>query len=419
MLVTEGDRVKKGQGLFADKRDTRIVITAPASGRVAAIHRGERRALLSVVIDVEDGGDDSVTFPTYPPEKLTTLDRETIESALLESGLWTAFRTRPFSRVPLPGTMPAAIFVTAMDSNPLAGNPQIAIVDELNIFLHGLTVLTRLTEGKVHVCHAEGKPVPVNQNPRIEYTAFDGPHPAGLVGTHIHFLEPVSAHKTVWHLGPQDVIAIGKLFVKGMLHTSRVVALAGPSVVSPRLVRTTVGANLDDLTQDELVRGAHRIISGSILSGRAAKGPEAFLGRYHTQISVLPEWTDREMIGWILPSLSKFSTTRTTLGHFLGDRIFGNKGFASWRKKLIFNTNINGGQRCIMPIGGYEMVMPLDILATMLLRDLLARDTDNAQDLGALELDEEDVALCTYVCPGKYEYGPMLRDVLTSIEKEG
>jgi Na+-transporting NADH:ubiquinone oxidoreductase subunit A len=203
------------------------------------------------------------------------------------------------------------------------------------------------------------------------------------------------------------VIAIGKLFVEGELWTERVIALAGPQVKKPRLIRTRLGASLETLTAGELAEGENRIISGSVLSGTIAAGPRAWLGRFHLQVTVLKEGREKELFGWVMPGADKYSITRTTIGHFLKHKLFN------------FSTDTNGGERSMVPIGNYERVMPLDILPTMLLRDLLAGDTDSAQALGCLELDEEDLALCTYVCPGKYEYGPVLREVLTRIEQEG
>ena len=405
MAVKEGDRVAKGQLLFEDKKIPGVRFTAPASGIVSAIHRGERRVLQSVVIDIE--GDDAVTFNAYAPDELATLPRETVTEQLIESGLWTAMRTRPFSKTPAPGTEPAAIFVTAMDTNPLAADPQPIILAERDAFNAGLTVLTRLTDGRVHVCQGSGGKLGGHPQGQVTFNQFAGPHPAGLVGTHIHFLEPVSLNKQVWHLNYQDVIAYGKLFLDGVLWTEHIIALGGPQVKQPRLLRTRLGADLDALLVGELHDGENRVISGSVLNGTQAVGPHAFLGRFHLQVSVLKEGRDKELLGWVAPGRDKFSITRTTLGHFL--------------KKKLFNlsTDTHGGERAMVPIGSYERVMPLDILPTVLLRDLLAGDTDSAQALGCLELDEEDLALCTYVCPGKYEYGPVLRHVLTQIEQEG
>ncbi len=405
MLVQEGDKVLKGQPLFEDKRNPGVFFTAPASGTVAAINRGERRVLQSLVIEVQ--GDEQVVFERFAPESLAKLERETVQAQLLASGLWTAFRTRPFSKTPQPASVPAAIFVTAVDTNPLAVDPQPIIRAHREMFDAGLMLLSRLTDGKVHVCQAGGGKLGGHPAGQVTFNEFAGPHPAGLVGTHIHFLEPVSLQKTVWHLNYQDVIAIGKLFVEGELWTERVIALAGPQVKKPRLIRTRLGASLEALTAGELEEGDNRVISGSVLSGTIAAGPRAWLGRFHLQVTVLKEGREKELFGWVMPGADKYSITRTTVGHFLKHKLFN------------FSTDTNGGERSMVPIGNYERVMPLDILPTMLLRDLLAGDTDSAQALGCLELDEEDLALCTYVCPGKYEYGPVLREVLTRIEQEG
>ncbi|MGL5387277.1 MAG: Na(+)-translocating NADH-quinone reductase subunit A [Serratia sp. (in: enterobacteria)] len=407
MLVQVGDRVKKGQALFEDKKIPGVFFTAPASGQIAAINRGERRMLQSVVIDIDNDGEEQVELAYYQQADLPMLERQQVESDLIASGLWTALRTRPFSKTPHPGTSPRAIFVSAIDTQPLAADPLVIINEQLAAFNAGLTVLARLTEGKVHVCHAAGTRLDTAAGSQIDYNEFAGPHPAGLVGTHIHFLEPVSLKKTVWHIGYQDVIAIGTLFTTGKLDTRRVVALAGPQVEQPVLLRTRLGASLDELTAGRLKAGENRVISGSVLSGFHASGPSAWLGRFHHQVSVLLEGREKELLGWITPAPDKFSITRTTLGHFLKHKLFA------------FSTTTNGGERSMVPIGNYERVMPLDILPTHLLRDLLAGDTDSAQALGCLELDEEDLALCTFVCPGKYEYGPVLREVLTKIEQEG
>lgn len=405
MLVQEGDWVKKGQVLFEDKKNPGVMYTAPASGKVSAINRGERRVLQSVVIDVE--GDEQVPFEPFEEASLNHLSNEQVQNYLLASGLWTALRTRPFSKTPVPGSSPRAIFVSAMDTQPLAADPQVIIAAEPEAFKHGLTVLSRLTEGKVHVCHAPGPVITSHPSAQVTYNEFSGPHPAGLVGTHIHFLEPVSARKTVWHVGYQDVIAIGKLFTRGELCTDRIVAVAGPQVNQPILLRTRLGASLSELTAGRLKEGDNRIISGSVLSGTACSVTHGYLGRFHQQVSVIREGREKELFGWMMPGRDKYSITRTTLGHFFKHKLFA------------FSTNMQGGERAMVPIGNYERVMPLDILATHLLRDLLSGDTDSAQALGCLELDEEDLALCTFVCPGKYEYGPVLRDILTKIEQEG
>ncbi|NKF49672.1 Na(+)-translocating NADH-quinone reductase subunit A [Shewanella sp. WXL01] len=402
MKIKVGDKVQKGQVIFEDKKNPGVKYTALASGTIKEINRGAKRVLQSVVIDIE--GDESVTFAKYDADKLTSLDAQAVRDNLIESGLWTTLRTRPFSKVPAVDSEPAALFVTAIDTQPLAGDPQVVIAANKDDFANGLTVLSRLAEGKVFLCKAPGADIPA-ANAQVK--EFAGKHPAGLVGTHIHHVLPASANRTVWHLGYQDVIAIGHLFTTGELTTDRVVALAGPEATKPRLVKTHVGASLTELTQDEHNCSSVRVISGSVLNGRHAHGPHAYLGRYHNQVSLLEEGTEKELFGWAMPGADKYSITRAFLGHLSSSRLFK------------MTTSTGGSDRAMVPIGNYERVMPLDILPTMLLRDLVSGDYDGAAQLGALELDEEDLALCTFVCPGKYDYGSYLRDCLDTIEREG
>jgi len=405
MHVRVDDQVKKGQVLFVDKKNPGVKYTAPASGVVKEINRGAKRVLQSVVIEVN--GSEQETFASFSAGELASLDRAKVQEVLVESGQWPALRTRPFSKVPALDTTPSSIFVTAIDTNPLAADPAIVIAEQAEAFEAGLAVVSRLTDGKVFVCKAPGATVPSSSVAQVEVHEFGGKHPAGLVGTHIHHLDAVSAEKQVWHLGYQDVIAFGKLFLTGEIFTDRVVSLAGPTVKNPRLIKTQLGASTDDIVAGELEDGENRVISGSVLSGTTANGPHAFLGRYHTQITALLEGREKEFFGWIAPGAKKFSVTRTFLSHLAPSRLFK------------MTTSTGGSSRSMVPIGNYERIMPLDILPTLLLRDLIAGDLDGAISLGALELDEEDLALCTFVCPGKYEYGPILRERLTTIEKEG
>lgn len=402
MLVEVGDRVKKGQALFEDKKNPGVFFTASVAGTVKEINRGAKRVLQSVVIEAD--GDDSVTFDSFTAAELASLTAEQVKKNLTGSGLWTALRTRPFSTSPAVDSTPRAIFVTAMDTNPLAADPTVVIAQRSADFSNGLTVLSRLSD-KVYLCKKAGSNVP--SVPAVQVEEFDGPHPAGLAGTHIHFLDPVSIKKVVWHINYQDVIAIGALFTSGQLNAERVISLAGPVVKNPRLVKTVLGASIAELTAGELQDGQNRIISGSVLSGAAAGGVHGYLGRFHNQVSVLAEGYDKEFLGWAMPGADKFSVTRAYLAHLNPKRLFN------------MTTTTNGSSRAMVPIGNYERVMPLDILPTLLLRDLLVGDTDGAVSLGCLELDEEDLALSTFVCPGKYDYGIALRDCLTTIQKEG
>ena len=405
MAVAEGDRVKLGQLLFNDKKNEGVRYTAPASGTVAVINRGARRVLQSVVIEVD--GDEAEDFGVHSAAEARALAADVVRQKLVDSGLWTALRTRPFSKVPAIDSEPAAIFVTAIDTQPLAADPAPIIAAQAEAFALGQDILASLTGGKVYVCAAAGKAVATGTAGSIELAEFAGPHPAGLPGTHIHFLEGVNVNKVVWTVGYQDVIGIGRLFLDGRLYSERVVSLAGPQVEKPRLLRTRLGADLQALCAGQLRDGDNRIISGSVLGGRNVHAPTAYLGRYHNQVSVLLEGRQREFMGWLSPGVNKHSNLGIYVSSFFG------------RKPLAMTTNTNGSERAMVPVGSYETVVPLDVLPTQLLRSLIVGDTDVAQALGCLELEEEDLALCSYVCPGKYEYGPILRDNLTRIEKEG
>jgi len=404
-VVSIGDRVKLGQLLFTDKKMPLIRYTAPGSGTVTAINRGEKRAFLSIVIELD--GKEEIAFKSFPDDQIKMLKRDTVVAQLLESGLWTAMRARPFGKVADPETKPHSIFITAIDTNPLAPPVELIISEKSDLFKAGLEIISKLTDGKLYVCKAPGTAIPVPDIRNLAVEEFQGPHPAGNVGTHIHFLDPVSRSKTVWHIGAQDVIAVGHLFKTGKLMTDRVVALAGPLLRKPRLIRTRPGASLQDLTVDELKDGERRIISGSVFSGYTADGPLAFLGRYHQQVTVIPEERERKLFGWLSPGANLYSVKNVVLSKLQP------------RKTFDFSTNMHGGVRSIVPVGSYEKVMPLDILPTYLLRALAADDIDEAEKLGCLELDEEDLALCTFVCPSKIEHGQNLRRVLTLIEKEG
>ncbi|VAX05203.1 Na(+)-translocating NADH-quinone reductase subunit A [hydrothermal vent metagenome] len=406
MAVEAGEKVSRGQLLFTDKSRLGVRFTAPAGGVVTAINRGERRVLLSVVIKVDDA-EEETQFTAYSQAELSELTGEQVRENLLQSGLWIYLRTRPFSKIPAADSTPHAIFITAMDSNPLAADPQVVLREREQDFINGLEVLAKLGSGKLYLCKASGAAIPESPNPRVVTHEFAGPHPTGLVGTHIHFLEPVSENRCVWHLNYQDVVAIGRLFVTGSLPVERVISLAGPQVERPRLVQTRLGANLNELAADELQAGDNRIVSGSVLCGRQVQDFLGYLGPYHLQVSVLGEDYQQELLGWLRLGKEKFSALNLFSSSF------------SPARKFAFSTSTGGETRPMVPVGSYEAVMPLDILPTQLLRALIIGDREMAQQLGCLELDEEDLALCTFVCPGKYDYGPLLRETLNQIEKEG
>lgn len=408
MLVGEGDDVTRGTPLFCDKDSPEVMFTAPATGRVRAINRGARRVLQSVVIDVSDPDDTGMDFGKVPVGDISGLDRDAVASKLQSSGLWPGLRTRPYSKVPASDAQPAAIYVSALDTEPLAPDAAAVIAERAEEFEAGLAAISRLTEGTTYLVHAPGQG-PKSIPESVESHEFSGPHPAGLSGTHMHFLEPPSSAKTVWTLGYQDVIAVGALFLTGHINPWRVIAVSGPRAKNPRLVRTFTGASVKELTENEIDGDDPcRVIAGSVLTGSKADGPFAYLGRYARQITLITEDHEQMPLGWITPQPSKFAV-QPVLASALSKagRLFP------------LTSNLNGGRRAMVPIGTFEELVPQDFLPTQLLRALLVMDTDTAQELGALELDEEDLALCTFACPAKYEYGSALRDSLTKIEKEG
>ncbi len=406
MLVAVGDRVELGQAIFTDKKTEGVTYTAPASGRVVEVNRGQKRKFESIVIEVE--GDDRIEFEGVRDVDPMSLGRQGITEKLTECGLWPSLRTRPYGKVAAPGTVPHSIFVQAIDTNPLAADPSVVMAGRKDQFSVGLTALTQLTDSRVFLCKGQQTEIPGGGLDGVSVETFSGPHPAGLVGTHIHYLDPVGPGKTVWYINYQDVCAIGSFLTNGVLDVSRVISLGGPVVKQPRLLETRLGASVTELIEGEIVDDVKiRPISGSVLCGRTATPPHDFLGRYHSQISVLQEGDEREFLGWQKPGFDKYSTTK----------VFASAAFPD--QKFAFTTSTGGSERAMVPLGTYEKVMPLDILPTQLLRALIVRDTDQAQQLGVLELEEEDIALCTFVCPGKYEYGSLLRENLTTIEREG
>jgi Na+-transporting NADH:ubiquinone oxidoreductase subunit A len=413
MHVSPGDGVRRGQLLFEDKKMPGVRFTAPGAGKVVSLERGEKRVFQSLIIELTDGERggraDEVSYSSFDGRHPNLLTGDEVKELLLESGLWTAIRARPYSRVANPETKPRSIFVTAMDTNPLAPSLDQALEGHHADFERGLEIVSKLTEGPVFICTSPDSNISVPRNPRYRNEEFVGPHPAGTAGLHIHKLDPAGRQRLVWHLGAQDVVAIGKLFETGSLYVDRVVSLAGPVVGHPRLLRTRLGASIDDLIAgEELEPGENRVIAGSVFNGRAAMGEvHGFFGRYHQQVTVVKEGREREFFGWLVPGANKFSVGRT----FLSKLIPG--------KKFDFTTTKHGSDRAIVPIGYYEKVMAMDLVPTFLLRSLVMHDLELAEQLGCLELDEEDVALCSFVCPGKTEYGRYLREVLTMIEKEG
>ena len=425
MHVGPGDAVRRGQLLFEDRKQPGVRFTSPATGTVTGVNRGAKRALISVVVRVDpsDQAGSSgagVGFASYTGRHPSALSREEVQALLVESGDWVALRARPFGRTAAVDSVPKSIFVTAMNTEPFAPAADRIVEGRAGDLERGLAALARMTDGPVYLCRAPGTIAGVETSEPVRVEEFAGPHPAGAAGLHIHTLDPVDRNKLVWQIGIQDTLAIGRLFATGEPDIQRVVALAGPPVGRPRLLRTRLGAALADVTRGEIGTGAEavpdgavRVISGSPLSGRTAIGEKApadlhgYLGRFHDTVTVLEDDRERHFLGWLTPGFGAFSRARAFASSLLP------------RKSFAMTTTTYGSPRAIVPIGLYESVFPWDLQPTFLLKSLVAGDIERAEELGCLELLEEDLSLCTFVCPGKTDYGPYLRDALELIEKEG
>ncbi|MFP4488974.1 MAG: Na(+)-translocating NADH-quinone reductase subunit A [Bacteroidales bacterium] len=402
MTVKPGAEVKAGTTLFFDKKNEDIKYTAPASGVVLDVVRGERRRILEVVLETK--GDDYVDFGKADPAKL---DAETIKKKLLESGLWPAVRQRPYNIVARPEDKPKSIFISGYDTAPLAADLDYIIgLLPKEDYLTGIKVLKKLTDGKVHLnLNSISSSRLLKNTPGVEINYFKGPHPSGNVGIQMHHIDPVNKGEVVWHVNLQDIVAMGRLFREGKYAPDRIVALAGSEVEKPRYYRTRTGACISKIIKDNIVSDNVRYISGNVLTGHKIQA-DGFIGYYDSTITVIPEGDYYEFLGWILPGLKKFSLSRT---------------FLTWLmpgKKYRLDTNMHGGNRALVVTGEYEKVLPMDIYPMQLIKSIMVEDIDRMEQLGIYEVAEEDFALCEFVCPSKTEIQSIIRKGLDQMEKE-
>jgi Na+-transporting NADH:ubiquinone oxidoreductase subunit A len=401
--VKVGSKVKLGQVLVTDKANPEVKLTSPGTGTVLEINRGDKRKLLSVVIGLSGSGEN--TFKKYTPAAFSKIKRNEIVENLLTSGLWTAIRNRPFGHVPNPAEIPKALFINAADTNPHAPQSELFINKYTSEFISGIKILSKLTEGKTWVVYKAGMETPEVSGENLVKVEVNGPHPAGNVGTHIHFLDPVGPHKSVWYIGYQDVIAVGYLFKTGQILTERIVSIAGPASIDPAVVLTRLGASTDEIIEGRKRDGDVRVVSGSLLAGNIAADSVAYLGRYHQQVSLIHEGRERKLMGWMTLGFRKFSLKNIYLSAFIKPDSYD------------FDTSTNGSPRAIIPVGMFEEVMPLDIQPTYLLRTIMTGDIEYSEELGVLELEEEDLSLFSFVSPGKEDFGVILRTMLERIAR--
>lgn len=403
ILVKAGQEVKAGEPIFFDKYNPEILFTAPTSGEVLSIDRGERRKVLEIVIKA-DGKNNSVEFSKADPQKLS---REEIKEQLKASGLWPFLRQRPYGIVARPESSPLHIFISGFDSAPLAPDYEFILRGQASVFQTGINALAKLTDGKIHVGirpdQANGFFSGIKN---IETTQFAGPHPAGNVGIQIHHIHPISKGDIVWTISPQEVIYIGRLFETGKVDFSKIIALTGSEVKAPKYYKVTHGTNLSGLLKDATKRQSNeRFISGNVLTGTQVDADD-YLSFYHQQVTVIPEGDEYEFMGWANLGFNKFTASKT----------FFSKLFP--KKAYILNANMHGGERAFVLSGQYEKYLPMNILPVYLLKAVLANDIDKMEQLGIYEIIEEDLALCEYACTSKIKVQDIVRQGLDLMMKE-
>lgn len=407
VVVEIGDTVKAGDVVFHDKKEPDIKYVAPVSGEVIALNRGDRRSITEIVILA----DKELQFTELPEFDLDNSNREQLADYLMKTGGWTLFHQRPFNIVADKNDVPRDIFISTFDTAPLAPDLNYVVEGQREAFQKGLDVLGKLTTGKVHLgLNAGGETAPSSiftEATGVEKHWFIGKHPAGNVGIQIHHIAPITPKCTVWTLGVQEVITLGRIFTERRWNTSRVVALSGAELNEPCYVQTYAGANLGDLLHGNLHNENVRVISGDVLSGDK-KGVANFLNFYDNQITVIEEGDYYEMFGWLLagkavPTISNSIPTAAI--------------FPDTRYKA--DTNTHGEKRAFVVTGQYESVLPMDIYPQHLMKAVLTNDYEKMEGLGIHELVEEDIALCEFVCTSKQPLQQILREGLDMMHEQG
>lgn len=406
LTVKVNDSVKVGTPVFTDKNIPEIRVASPASGKVVAINRGDKRALLSIVIET-DGRQEAETYPKFGEDQITGIAKADVTELLLKGCLWPTIRQRPFSKVADPHKKPKSIFIHAMNTEPLALDVDVILEGREREFQVGLDILKQLTDGDVHLCAKKGsKSMALTNARRVKTHTFSGPHPAGNVSTHIHYVDPINKGDLVWYVEAQDVLRIAGLFLNGKYPADRAVAVTGEGAEGHQsYVKTIIGAPLSSLLGGHTPQGM-RYISGSVLRGREV-GSDGFICFYDSQITVIPEGGKRELLGWLSPGFDKYTFSKTYASSFLPEG------------EVSLDTDEHGGHRAIVLNNIYDSLVALDVMVYFLLKAVISGNIEEAEQLGILECDEEDFALCTFVCPSKTDVGGIISEGLALIEKEG
>ena len=401
MLVSEGDEVEIGTPLFCEKGEERVRIVSPVEGRVKEVLRGEKRAIESVVLEVSENASLSRMIPFDD----ALLSGDECRNLLMQCGLWPCIRQRPFSVVPRPEAHPKAIFVPCFDSAPLAPDMDLLLGDQLEYMQQGINVLKQVAGEQVplFLCLEQGGKNDFFESlDEVDCQYFSGPHPAGNVGTQIHYVAPLDTDETVWYIHPLDVARIGMLFSTHRLSFATTFALTGPGVRHPHYFTTVYGTDLSALLEQEKNAQNVRCISGNVLTG-SKMANHLSLRFYDHQVTLVPEGGEREWMGWLKPGFKKWSFSHTFMAWMARDRQFS------------FTTSLQGGRRNFVMTDVYERVFPFEILPLELLKACLIKDLDQMVELGIFEVDDEDFALCEVVCPSKMECQKIVRDGLKEL----
>ncbi len=402
LLVKQGEKVKAGTKLFYDKYNEQIVFTSPVSGVLHEIKRGERRKILEIIVKA----DENQEYEVFETQGFESFDRGKIVNLLIDSGLWTKIVSRPYGIIPQPDEKPKDIHISTFDTAPLAPDYNFTLKDDFEDFQTGVDVLTKLTDGNVHVnVSARIKDNIFKNTKNAQINEFDGPHPAGNPGVQIHHINPINKGDKVWTVNPQDVVFIGRLFRTGKLDLTKIIAATGYALSNPHYYKIVSGTQISDILKDQNISGDVRIISGNVLTGIQVT-EKSFIGAFDNMLTVIKEGKYYEMFGWMKPGWKKYTASNLFLSALNRKR--------EWE----LDTNLHGGERPFVLTGKMEKVLPMDILPMQFLKACLAEDVDMIEKLGIYEIIEEDFALCEFISETKMNFQKIISDAINLMINE-
>jgi Na+-transporting NADH:ubiquinone oxidoreductase subunit A len=403
LVKKEGEKIEAGETLFYSKDNKAIKFSSPVSGTLTNIERGPKRVITKLTIE----GDQQDAFKDYGVLSPDNLSGEDIKSHMLATGCWPFVKQRPYDVIANPITTPKSIFISGLNTGPLAVDLNFVLQGKENELQAALTALSKLTDGGVHVTVAKNGASVFSNMSNVILNKTNELHPAGNVGTQINKIDPINKGETVWTVAAQDLVIIGELFLTGKFNAERIVALVGSSIKTPKYYTSRIGSEVATMIYDSgLTEENIRVISGSVLSGDAIS-PKQHLGYYHNTITVIPEGDDYEFFGWNKPIFNKISPSRALTFSWMQPN-----------KKYALNTNTNGEHRAFVVTGNYEEVFPLDIYPMQILKACMVQDLDAMEALGMYEVAPEDFALTEFICVSKQPHQDIIRKGLDLMYKE-